>query len=89
MARLTLFTPYFRYRDLAEALNSAGVELVAPATYGRYSEVTALTPEQPGAIQASRQQVVLDVGGNDEGAPDTDGRCRFHQERLSRPTGAT
>ncbi len=64
---LDLVTPYFRCRDVRDLLAARGVALVAPATFGRYSEPVGLTAEILGAIQNPTRQVVLDVGGDEVG----------------------
>ncbi len=65
---LDLVTPYFRSRDVQDSLLARGVSVVAPATFGRYSEPVALTASILGAIQDPARQVVLDVGGDEAGA---------------------
>jgi hypothetical protein len=65
---LDIVTPYYRARDLTDRLAADGVEVVAPHTYGRYSEPVALAPAILGTIQNERRTVVVDVGGDDVGA---------------------
>jgi hypothetical protein len=65
---LDIVTPYHRSRDLTERLAADGVEVVAPRTYGRYSEPIALAPAILGTIQDERRTVVVDVGGDEVGA---------------------
>lgn len=65
---LDIVTPYFRSRELSEALGVLGVQVVAPAAIGRYLDLPAIAPEILGAIEQRSQIVVLDVGGDPQGA---------------------
>ena len=65
---LDIVTPYFRCRELAEKMVALGVQVVAPAIAGRYLDMPAISPEILGAIEQQDQMVVLDVGGDPQGA---------------------
>ena len=65
---LDIVTPYFRARETADQLRTFGVEVIAPSIIGRHLDTPALTPQILGAIQQSDRQVVLDVGGDKQGA---------------------
>jgi len=65
---LDIVTPYFRCRELAETMGALGVQVVAPALAGRYLDMPAISPEILGAIEQQGQMVVLDVGGDPQGA---------------------
>lgn len=65
---LDIVTPYFRSRELDEILGAMGVQIVAPAVAGRYLDMPAISPEILGAIEQQGQMVVLDVGGDPQGA---------------------
>lgn len=65
---LDIVTPYFRSRELGETLRALNVEVVAPAAVGRYLDFPAISPEILGAIEQQGQMVVLDVGGDPQGA---------------------
>jgi hypothetical protein len=65
---LDIVTPYFRSRELGETLRALDVEVVAPAAIGRHLDVPAISPEILGAIEQQGQMVVLDVGGDPQGA---------------------
>jgi len=65
---LDIVTPYFRSRELGEALRPFNVQVIAPASVGRYLDLPAISPEILGAIEQERQMVVLDVGGDPQGA---------------------
>lgn len=65
---LDIVTPYFRSRDVADFVQEAGVEVIAPAVIGQHLDTPAITPEIMGAIQQTVRPVVLDVGGDRQGA---------------------
>jgi hypothetical protein len=65
---LDIVTPYFRSRETAEALQSLGVEVIAPSVIGQYLDTPAITPQILGTIQQANRHVILDVGGDRQGA---------------------
>lgn len=65
---LDIVTPYFRSRETAEQIGAQGVEVIAPAVVGQYLDTPAITPQILGAIEQSDRPVVLDVGGDKQGA---------------------
>ncbi len=65
---LDVVTPYFRSRETAEAMQDHGVEVVAPSAIGQHLDTPAITPQILGAIEQSDRLVVLDVGGDRQGA---------------------
>jgi len=65
---LDVVTPYFRTRELAERLAQEGVDVVTPAPVAQHLDVPGITPEILGAIQQPYRPVVLDVGGDAQGA---------------------
>jgi hypothetical protein len=65
---LDIVTPYFRSREVAEAMESAGVSVIAPAIEGQYLDLPAIAPAILGTIQQLEWPVVLDVGGDRQGA---------------------
>jgi hypothetical protein len=65
---LDIVTPYFRSREMTEALRHRGVEVIAPSLIGQHLDTPAITPEILGAIQKPDRPVVLDVGGDRQGA---------------------
>jgi len=65
---LDIVTPYFRTRELAEQLAQEGVQVVTPAAVSQHLDTPAITPEILGAIQQPDRPVVLDVGGDAQGA---------------------
>jgi len=65
---LDIVTPYFRTRELAERLEGEGVEVVSPVAVARHLDTPGISPEILGAIQQPERPVVLDVGGDAQGA---------------------
>ena len=65
---LDIVTPYFRSRETAEAMRAQGVQVIAPSNIGQHLDMPAITPQILGAIQQSEKPVVLDVGGDRQGA---------------------
>jgi hypothetical protein len=65
---LDIVTPYFRSRETADRLLGLGVRVIAPSIIGQHLDTPAITPQILGAIQQSELPVVLDVGGDKQGA---------------------
>ena len=65
---LDIVTPYFRSREAADRLLERRVKVIAPSVIGQHLDTPAITPQILGAIQQSELPVVLDVGGDKQGA---------------------
>ncbi|MBN1659741.1 MAG: hypothetical protein JXA93_15145 [Anaerolineae bacterium] len=65
---LDIVTPYFRSRETADWMRTFGVDVVAPSIVGQHLDIPAITPQILGAIEQPGRQVVLDVGGDTQGA---------------------
>ncbi|RPI57818.1 MAG: hypothetical protein EHM56_03215 [Chloroflexi bacterium] len=65
---LDIVTPYFRSRELADRMQEHGVQVIAPGAIGRHLDTPVITPQILGAIEQTNQAVVLDVGGDPQGA---------------------
>ncbi|MGD9145997.1 MAG: hypothetical protein PVG56_11360 [Anaerolineae bacterium] len=65
---LDIVTPYFRSRETADRIRAFGVQVIAPSIIGQHLDTPAITPQILGAIQQSDRRVVLDVGGDKQGA---------------------
>jgi hypothetical protein len=65
---LDIVTPYFRSREMAERMEAVGIRVIAPSIIGQHLDTPAITPEILGAIERAKQRVVLDVGGDKQGA---------------------
>lgn len=65
---LDIVNPYFRTREVRDALNLKGVEVVAPEGKLTYADVPLISPEIKGLIQNPNYCLILDVGGDDVGS---------------------
>jgi hypothetical protein len=65
---LDVVTPYFRSREMTKNMQARGVEVIAPSIIGQHLDTPAITPQILGAIQQTDLPVVLDVGGDQQGA---------------------
>jgi hypothetical protein len=65
---LDIVTPYFRSRETAVVMAERGVSVITPSVVGQHLDTPAITPEILGAIQRPDRPVVLDVGGDRQGA---------------------
>jgi len=65
---LDLINPYFRVREIAQALEHEGVEVIRPEGDLAFAENPSLPPQIDGALRDPTRHVVLDVGGNETGA---------------------
>lgn len=67
---LDIVTPYFRSRDAGpvERMRDLGIEVIAPSMVGQQLDTPAITPQILGTIQQADRVVVLDVGGDPQGA---------------------
>jgi len=65
---LDIVTPYFRTREMAQTMQAHGVEVVAPAGVSRHLDMPAISPQILGAIEQQARPVVVDVGGDPQGA---------------------
>jgi len=67
---LDIVTPYFRSREMSAgwAMEERGVQVVAPNVVGQHLDIPAITPQILGAFQQVERPVVVDVGGDPQGA---------------------
>ena len=72
LADLDVVNPYFRSSDYADLLADAGVRLIAPVLAGTTLDTPSLTGELDaviGQVAADpNKRLILDVGGDDDGA---------------------
>lgn len=72
LADLDVVNPYFRSSDYSELLRGAGVRLIAPVLAGTTLDTPSLSGELDAVIGEaaadSEQRLILDVGGDDDGA---------------------
>ncbi len=65
---LDIVTPYFRTREMADAMRDRAVDVIAPSVIGQHLDTPAITPQILGAIEQRERLAVLDVGGDRQGA---------------------
>jgi hypothetical protein len=65
---LDLVTPYFRTRDKAEEMARRNVQVITPFSVGQHLHVPAISPQILGAIEQRSRPVVVDLGGDRQGA---------------------
>jgi hypothetical protein len=65
---LDIVTPYFRTRDKRDQLERCGVRVVSPFAIGRHIHVPAISPQIRGALEQGDYPVVIDLGGDAQGA---------------------
>jgi hypothetical protein len=65
---LDIATPYFRIRDKAEELARLGLDVVTPFPVGQHLHLPAISPQIVGAIEQRARPVVIDLGGDEQGA---------------------
>lgn len=72
LADLDVVNPYFRSSDYPELLSSAGIRLIAPVLARTTLDTPSLTGELDAAIEQAAgsptRRLVIDVGGDDDGA---------------------
>ena len=61
-------TPYFRSREVAQEMQKRGVEVITPASVSQHLDLPGITPQILGALQTDDRTVILDVGGDEQGA---------------------
>lgn len=65
---LDLVNPYFRSREAIGELEAMGINAIAPRGGQFYADLPILMPEVKGAIEKSNGKLILDVGGDAQGA---------------------
>ena len=68
IADLDIVNPYFRTKDSADELTSAGVELISPHFANTNVDLPALPPEAYRLVQDKSSYGIMDIGGDDRGA---------------------
>jgi len=81
LADIDILKPMFRSRELGAQLAVKGVRVVSGAPEYEMADVPALSPAIYGAIEDTSVPLVMDVGGDDDGARAL-GRFRSHLERA-------
>ena len=68
IADLDIVNPYFRSREVREALRGRGIEVIVPEERLVNADLPVVMPEVKGALASGDQAVVLDLGGDPAGA---------------------
>ncbi len=68
IADLDIINPYFRSRQAADQLRKLGITPINPSGSHAYADLPIVLPEIKGAIRRKEGWLVLDVGGDDDGA---------------------
>ncbi len=68
MADMDIVNPFFRSVDAKIALEALGIKVAAPLFANTNVDVPALVPEVSTALRSSSRRVILDVGGDEDGA---------------------
>lgn len=68
IADIDIVNPYFRTKDSAKELESAGIELVSLPFANSNVDLPALPAQMYGLVQRADRHVVIDLGGDERGA---------------------
>ena len=68
IADLDIVNPYFRTKDSAKVLESAGVQLISPRFANTNVDLPALPAESYRLVQDKNTYGIMDIGGDDRGA---------------------
>ena len=68
IADLDIVNPYFRCREALTEMEERGIRVVVPGGDLFWADLPVVLPEIKGMLEGERDQVVLDVGGDDAGA---------------------
>ena len=68
IADLDIINPYFRSREAVKELANIGVQSLLPPGDQVYADLPIVIPQIKGAIEDHEGKLILDVGGDDQGA---------------------
>jgi len=68
LADIDTISPYFRSRDEKTNLEKQGITVITPPPHLMYADLPIIVPQVGGYIQNPKYKVVIDVGGNEDGA---------------------
>lgn len=68
IADIDTISPYFRTRDEIDFLSEKGIKVITPPRQYMHADVPIIPPAAGGYIQNPDYKMILDVGGNDDGA---------------------
>lgn len=65
---MDVINPFFRTKDMQDELKELGVEVIAPRFANTQIELPSISPEVYSAFNKKEFKVVIDAGGDDQGA---------------------
>lgn len=65
---LDIVTPYFRIREKVQELSQLGVQVITPFAVGQHVDIPAISPQIKGALEQLDDPVLIDLGGDRQGA---------------------
>ncbi|OAA31885.1 cobalamin biosynthesis protein CobQ [Kosmotoga arenicorallina S304] len=68
LADIDVISPYFRSRDYFKELERMGIKLIAPHSSLMHADLPIITAAVYGYISNEKYSLIIDVGGNDDGA---------------------
>ncbi|MEA2066146.1 MAG: cobalamin biosynthesis protein CobQ [Thermotogota bacterium] len=68
IADIDVISSYFRSRDMIETFESKGIKIIAPEGKLMHADLPIIVPQVAGYITRKDYRVIIDVGGNDDGA---------------------
>ncbi|HCO68972.1 cobalamin biosynthesis protein CobQ [Mesotoga sp.] len=68
LADIDTISPYYRSRDMRESFAEFGIKIIAPRGKLSHADLPIIPAEVFGYVENPEFRVVLDVGGNDDGA---------------------
>ncbi len=68
LADIDTISPYYRSRDEKSRIESQGVTVITPPERLMHADLPMIVPQVGGFIQNNEYKVILDVGGNEDGA---------------------
>lgn len=68
LADIDTISPYYRSRDEKKYLEEKGIKVITPPPKLMHADLPIIVPQVGGFIQNPEYKVVLDVGGNEDGA---------------------
>ncbi|ACR80839.1 MULTISPECIES: cobyric acid synthase CobQ [Kosmotoga] len=68
IADIDVISPYFRSRDHTAELEKKGIKVITPPGQLMHADLPIISPAVRGFIENNEYRLVLDVGGNDDGA---------------------
>ena len=67
LADIDIISPYFRIRDFVGILEEEGIKVILPPLHLLHADLPIITATVGGYIENEKYEVILDVGGEDDG----------------------